>query len=255
MLNIRRNSVVSFFVRHGVVVGIVLALLLFGVFVVRVILFSRGEELFFPSQKIHYYGNPSRSVEQIRIKAVYMAPSEQDIADGWYAALQSSLAHISRFHQLQFLGKSSIVFDIYPEPLVADIARGPKKTVLPKTALDTLRGVLKERINSSPDNFSGFIQSSPNEFVVTLFLVETEESYAQENSLVFSRRALTNEIYLRSGDALLYHAFAQTLGIPVSYDSERGTAISEDVMGYGKFRPLELNYIGTAVTRRMGLLE
>ena len=141
------------FKKHKIVIGGVLLLLVLLAILAWLLMVREKAAPNLLPQKIHYYGNPSVSVEQIRIKAFYVVPKNGAPFDGWLPRLEESLKSIGRFHRLQFLGKSSIEADIYPTPITMPAGIFNQKNTDAAT-LDALQKGIQKAINESPENFS-----------------------------------------------------------------------------------------------------
>lgn len=70
--------------------------------------------------KPHRYKDADRSIEKIRIFAVYFVPKNktESIREAWGKPIESALSDLQKFHELQFAGLSKIYYTIYPAPVI-----------------------------------------------------------------------------------------------------------------------------------------
>lgn len=241
----------------------------------------------------HLAGDAQRTVERIRVSAVYFVPrdKEKDILDNWRAVLEEQLAKAQAFHSLQFQGRSSLVFSVYPEPIIgldehavydtADTNRGNPKALL------NVSEELERRVFSSggdlhrPDFPNGATGEYPVLFIlyegvgaIGGIIAESErESVADiaeelgiSESVIFkaavksvdgffllSRTFLADPEYRAFGASLLAHELYHTLGISDGYEQNTGKATSADLMGLGRYRPIETTYLRRDALRALGL--
>lgn len=244
------------------------------------------------SQAIHFYGDPGRILGDIMVYAVYFVPENKKtlIAENWRGLLETNLVKLQVFHSLQFGGRSNIQYRIYPDPVVGmsestaydtdDTANGNSR------ALITIAQELEKRVfDSSGDRFrSDFVERSSNAYPVLMVLYEgvgasggmifeSESESAGEianklglsESVVFpikiravdgffllNREFLTGR-YGTFGASLLAHEFYHTIGLPDQYDTPNGNPFSSDLMGSGRFLPIEKTYLGRDLLRQLGL--
>lgn len=249
------NQIILFFSRYkAILIGALCILLAF----VAGIKFLMARERVLPqaqAQKIHYYGNPSIPVDHIHINVFYVVPQQRKPAKDWQSELSGSLKRINQFHQLQFLGRSSIMSHVHPDPIFLDISYPGGGDGMEADSVVALNESFKRAIKKLPAELLDETTGAPNEYGVTLLLFEGTLNAAQGRVFVFSRENFSDSRQRGYADSLLYHYFARTLGIPDLYDEVGKTSPSEGVMGLGRFRPLQLNFLGSAITKKMGLLE
>jgi hypothetical protein len=66
-------------------------------------------------------------------------------------------------------------------------------------------------------------------------------------------REFVDGLYGPHGASIVAHEFYHTLGVPDAYLAHDETPTSADLMGLGRFRPLETTYLGREVLEGMGL--
>ena len=249
---------IFYFVATGVIV-IFVALL-----AARLIFFQdRNLPPILDFQRIHLYKNPTTVVENVRVFAFYAVPSDraEAIYPGWRDLLFEALQRLSRFHEIQFVGKSHIQYDVFPEPIILDDEGGAYDAASPldehhvglRRAFEEFERELTDPAGN--DKVRKFLGTSRDQYRTLVFLYEGAGAYGKEGLAAISRRALTDSRYSAFGDSWLYHQFAHALGLPDQQDSTTGLATSDDIMGLGRHRPLDLNYIAPELTRGMGLVD
>lgn len=241
----------------------------------------------------HLFNNPKRGTEHIRIAAFYFIPKNKErlAFAGWQSLLEENLGKLKSFHSLQFQGHSSLSFTVYPEPIIGlrdqlfydtgDTARGNPKALL------SIAGELEARVFDSGGDLhrSDFRWQTSGAYPVMFILYEgvgasggiigesgrkTRSEIARElgvpESVVFlvnirssdgffllSRAFLSEPEYRPFGASLLAHEFYHTLGVPDGYDVENEIPKTADIMGLGRFRPIEKTYLQRETLRALGL--
>lgn len=241
----------------------------------------------------HLFGDSQKTIERIRVGAVYFVPKDKqgDISAEWRVLLEENFKKLQAFHTLQFQGRSAVSFAVYPEPVIgraehlaydtADTNRGNPKALL------RISEELEERIFSSggdlynPDFWNsqareyqalfilyegvgaigGVIAESGRESVADIAaepgfpesVVFTANVKSVDGFFLLSRAFLADLEYRAFGASLLAHEFYHILGIPDGYDQTTGKPTSTDIMGLGRYRPIEKTYVQRAIVRGLGL--
>lgn len=243
--------------------------------------------------KPHLFGDSQRSIERIKIAAVYFVPNDRrgGIVAEWRDLLEENLKKMQVFHALQFQGRSEISFAVYPEPVIgqdghlaydtADTNRGNPKALL------NVSEELEERVFSLGGDLhrSDFWNKEEGAYPVLFILYEgvgavggviaesERESVADiarelglPESVVFrvnvksvdgffllSRTFLADLEYRLVGASLLSHEFYHTLGASDGYEQNTGKQTSSDLMGLGRYRPIERAYLQRETLRALGI--
>lgn len=243
---------------------------------------------------LHFYGDTGRPLGEIMVYAVYFVPENKKalIAENWRGLLETNLAKLRAFHSVQFGGRSQTQYRIYPDPVVGmsestaydtdDTANGNPR------ALITIAQELEKRVfNSSGDRFRSDFAGRPIDAYPVMMVLyegvgasggmifESESESAGEianklglsESVVFpidikavdgfflmNREFLTGS-YGPFGASLLAHEFYHTIGLPDQYDIPGGTPLSPDLMGSGRFLPIEKTHLGRDLLRQLGLYQ
>ncbi len=210
---------------------------------------------------VHKFNDPSSPIQKIRIAAVYFVPKNKALgaAAEWRTMLERNLERLREFHALQFRGRSEVVYDIYPAPVV-----GENENLFYDTEVtqygnpEGLRSVAREleaRIFAAGGDLyrADFAPSSSGEYRVLYILYEGVGAAGSENVAFIARRFLSDPQYSGVAATLFAHEFYHTLGIPDGYETEHATPTSPDIMGLGREAPIDRAYIESATLRAMGL--
>ena len=277
---------------------VLLGVLVIGAAIIVLVLIStrRGEETRPVIQSSpHLYKNPDVSIANIRIKIVYVIPKNRtgNIVTNWQNFIEEALAKTSKFHEIQFRGKSIIKYDIYPEPVILQesnqfydtetTARGNPRALI-AISEEIERRVFKKEGDLYDEKFAA---SEESEYPVLGLIyegvgasggviyeseLETRSEIAKQLGLsesviyivdvesadgffLLSRVFFTESQYQIFSSTLFYHEFAHTFGLPDQYDLENNVPSSNDIMGAGRRKPIETMYLDRELTRDMGIVE
>lgn len=227
--------------------------------------------------KIHFYNQLSVDISKIKLKVFYAVPKnkEKEINLNWKDIIKNSLKKISLFHQIQFRNKSLISYDIYDQPFILnnnDFYYNSNFDVVNNKSLLAIAEEIEQffdkqnnsllDINKSEYNILTVIYEGEGAFgaVITDNLEIVNWSQAKIvtttiekfNGVVFVSLDYLAEPELSTfGDSIFYHELAHTLGIPDKYEND--TNFSLDIMGVGRFEPLENNFLEEETLIKMGL--
>lgn len=237
----------------------------------------------------HIYGNSERSISKIKIFAVYFAAKNKTefIKESWGHPIQDALINLQKFHFLQFAGLSKINYAIYPRPVI-----GLKESIEYDTettdggnpsALLRIAEELENRIfNSNGDLFlKEFIEHERNEYPVLAVIyegvgavggivyeseLEIKEEIAEQAGVpeelihIVDVKSvdgffLTNILFLQNSTSVFAHEFYHTLGIPDAYATHGfyDVPLGQDIMGIGRFRPIEKTYFEKNTLKQLGV--
>lgn len=201
---------------------------------------------------VHFYRDPARSLDKIHLKVFYVVPKNRtaQIYPTWRELLSPVLEETAKFHEIQFHGLSKIQSDVFPEPLILE-----HDNIYYDTD-STNRGnpeALRRITPEVEERARGFLSSAADEFVVIGLIYEGVGASGSRGAFLLSRSFLSEEQYRPFRSSLLYHEFGHTMGLPDQYDLETGQHFSEDIMGSGRNRPLEVNYIDQALLEDLGV--
>jgi len=277
---------------------IILSVLIAGaIVIVFVVVFSRQSEEAQPviQSSPHFYKNSDVGIANIKIKMFYVVPKNRtsNIVTNWQNFIEEALAKTSKFHEIQFRGKSTIQYDIYPKPVILQesnqfydtetTARGNPHALI-AISEEIERRVFKKEGDLYDEKFAaaekseypvlgliyegvgasgGVIYESDLETrseiakqlglsESVIFIVEVESA---DGFFLLSRVFFTESQYRIFSSTLFYHEFAHTFGLPDQYDIENNVPSSNDIMGAGRKKPIEIMYLDRELTRDMGIVE
>ena len=90
-------------------------------------------------------------------------------------------------------------------------------------------------------------------YCVIVIIYEGIGASGSENVALLSRIFLTDSQYSATAATLLAHEFYHTLGLPDAYDIITAVPFSQDIMGLGRFKPIEKTYLDKDNLIQLGL--
>lgn len=202
------------------------------------------------------------------------------------------LSKMVLFHEKQYRGLSHIVFDVYPKPVILERENGFYDTdvtdrgnphALISVGEEIERRVFRQGGDLYLPEFSvarkgeyrvmgliyegvgaagGLIYESgrpeteaeiAKRFGIQEALVHKVDIASVDGFFLVSRDFLVKPEYAPNASALTYHEFSHTLGLPDEYDAVTGAPTSNDIMGIGRFTPIESAFIDSVLLEKMGL--
>ncbi|MBI1975228.1 MAG: hypothetical protein HYS57_02630 [Parcubacteria group bacterium] len=204
------------------------------------------------SPALHYFNDPSTSIENISLKIVYFIPKDKvdQTFQDWSRVAEETVQKMIAFHNIQFRSKSRVVHEIYPTPKVGEESsafydEGGTALGNPNAALRIDQELSRK--------LAPFFKTAPHEFLVKLFVYEGVGASATGNAVILSRDYLSQDSYRDTRASVFYHEFGHTLGMPEGYDIETNIPSTPDIMGSGRFRPIEITYVSEDTKSAMGL--
>ncbi|MBI2591365.1 MAG: hypothetical protein HYW34_01665 [Candidatus Brennerbacteria bacterium] len=241
----------------------------------------------------HLYGNNDVSIEKIKLMVFYAVPGDRSglIYGKWREIMKKPLEKISDFHKLQFHGGSEIDYEIYPKPVILensgsfyDSNNNGNAKALKLVAEELEKRAFKKNGDLYLENFAvsprgdypvlGIIYEGFGAIggVIEESGLESEQEFAKLKNLpesvifktsvesangffLLSRGYLSEPEFEFYGQSFLYHEFAHTFGVQDYYDHETGLAFSDDIMGAGRWRSLESNFISSDILKELGAMN
>lgn len=204
------------------------------------------------SIKPHLYKDPSVDISQIDLKIFYVVPNNLQVAPEWRTQISSILTDIVKFHELQFHNTSKLTANLYPSPVILtheDSFYDTQNTDYGNP--QGLRNIVPELESRFPD----FLKVPPGNYQATAIIYEGVGASGAENAMILSRTFLSGGEYNLDGASLFYHEFAHTFGVPDRYDLTNNQPESGDIMGNGRFKPLDTNYLGSDILKDLGVIK
>jgi hypothetical protein len=241
----------------------------------------------------HVYQNKNHTIKDINVFAFYFVPKDKIESSyaGWHDAIKKELGALEDFHSLQFQNKSSIHTSIYPQPILGLQESVVYDTEVTKNgnpkALINVSEEIQDRIFSpNGDLYNLEMSEKANEDTYSaLFILyegvgasggivhesdlKTTDEIAKElgipESVIFivdvkfaDGLFLLNRDFLSGipgifGETLLAHEFYHVIGVPDSYKTPDGNPTTQDVMGSGRFKPLDRTYLSKDTLGKLGI--
>ena len=242
--------------------------------------------------RAHVYKVPDRLIDSVRLRVFYAVPQDKAAQSkgNWQEIISRVFSDVSRFHAIQFRGFSKIDLNIFPEQVLLDhesifydsektdagnphallaVAKEIEQRIATpggdlyreefatrKDGEYVVMGIIYEGVGAS----GGLIYDSPLETLQEIALqlgvpeslihivdVESSDGFFLANS-----NCLASSVCGEPGPSLTYHEFAHALGIQDQYEGDH--SFSEDIMGLGRFKPLDSTYIDRSILKEMGVL-
>ena len=238
----------------------------------------------------HLYNNPDVSIENIHISAIYFVPKNKNPADNWKNTMEAGLIKLREFHELQFQRRSKISYEIFPEPVIGEKDSLFYDTTStdrgnPQALINASNEIERRVFANAGDLFNVNFGRDIDDVYPVLFIMyegvgasggiinESEEETAAgiaerlnlSESVIFVvdvkssdgfflvNREIVDGTHGPNGQSVLAHEFYHTLGLPDEYSLENGVAESPDIMGLGRFKPVENTYLSRELLAGLGL--
>ncbi len=212
-------------------------------------------------RSVHRMGNLEQPLSRIYISAFYFIPKnkEENIHNEWQKLLHKKLDALVRFHTVQLQGASSILYEIYPEPIIGNLDNLAYDTSITQhgnpAALRRIVPEIESRVLAKDGDLyrADFDHVPPDAYHVLVIMYEGVGSTGGDNVALISRIFLSDIEYAAVSESLLAHEFYHTLGLPDAYTIPEGIATSADIMGLGRYRPIGQTFISQKMLQELGL--
>lgn len=218
------------------------------------------KKIIIPAQSVHYFKDPSLSLDKISLKIIYFIPKDRSasINQSWKELIEPAVKDLQSFHKIQFDNRSVINYEIFPDPVIGlleaidydtqDTNRGNPY------ALSAITDELQNRFFDPAGDFykGNFAKTESEDFSVIYIIYQGVGASGIQGSALLSLSYFINAEFSGYKESLFYHEFAHTLGMPDRFDEESHIYTSFDILGNGKIRPLANAYIDFETKKEMG---
>lgn len=224
-----------------------------------------------PSATAHHAQIKSISLTDTRIDAFYFVP--KDFSDSqdpeWKKHLERALADTKLFYERQVGGGMTIQYNIFPTPIIgkedssfyngADTSKGNTSALLSVYAEINAR--IQPNVNVDGNVFSRtggtfhpsvilyegvgasamlLLDKAPKDLPKS-HVVAVDDSTPP--AFLISDYFFTGEAYKDYGVTIFAHEFGHIIGLMDAYNGDDGFSTGEDIMGMGRFKPLNATYL------------
>ncbi|MEK7090151.1 MAG: hypothetical protein AAB930_01035 [Patescibacteria group bacterium] len=253
----------------------------------------RIESTNFPAlSAIHLYNNPDVLVDNIHISAFYFVSENKigQVSGNWHNTMEVGLPKLAAFHELQFQKRSKISYAIYPEPVIGEkdnllydtenTGRGNPRALIAiseelerrvfKPDGDLYRKdfaeiggqgypvifIMYEGVGATGGIIHESARETASEIAADLGLAESVifvvDVSSADGFFILNRETLEGK-HGPNGETIVAHEFYHTLGVEDKYSLDTGRAESADLMGLGRFKPLENTFLSKDTLNALGL--
>jgi hypothetical protein len=198
-----------------------------------------------------------RSISSLDLLVVYFVPSDREAVEDeiWKTSVADAVRKLKEFHDVQLQHRSTL------NVVIRDALVTGEKTGKEYDTDDTnegnpagLRAISEElelRLSPGGDLHSELANFNGRRPIVYIVYEGVGSSGSPDGSALINRRFLTDTMSIAYGTSHFVHEFYHTIGVPDAYDSE-DISFESDIMGLGRRRPLEVNYLSAATLKSLG---
>ena len=198
----------------------------------------------------HAYGDAAADISKINLKIFYVVPNNLLIAPSWHNDIAGILDDEIKFHATQFHNFSRLLPEVYPNPVTLEHEDIFYDTA--NTDLGNPQG-LKNIVPELQRRFADFLQVPKGNYLAIAIIYEGVGAAGAPNAMILSRTFLAKDEYKLVGKSLFYHEFAHTFGLPDSYSLTNNLPSANDIMGSGRYKPFDTNYLSPNLLAGLGL--
>ena len=254
----------------NIIFGMIAASILLAVFLI--VKHQRALETVGPVKVTAHHGQiKSISLEDTRVDAFYFVPKdfENSIDSAWKQHLENALSQTKLFYEKQVGGGINITYNIFPTPILGkedstfyngnDTSQGNPSALILVYA--EIQARIASDINVDGNSFSrtgGTFHPSVILYegvgASAMLLLDTVPKDLPKSHVVaiddssapaflISDYFFTGDSYKDYGTTFFAHEFGHIIGLVDAYTGDTGFSTSEDIMGMGRFKPLNATYL------------
>lgn len=210
----------------------------------------------------HFYGQPGQSISRVKIVAFYFIPKNKQelLITNWQKVLTDNLTKLQKFHGLQLQGRSEIIYEIYPRPVVGlenNLFYDTNDTQFGNPqALRSIAQELGKRVFDRAGDLYllDFAKATAEgEYQSIVIMYQGVGASGSDNTALISSTFLTKDEYKGYGASILAHEFYHTLGVPEGYEVPSSISFTSDVMGLGRLKPIDKTFLNQETIKQLGL--
>lgn len=222
---------------------------------------------------IHHFEDAKIDLTHIIISVFYFVPQdrEENIFGDWQSTIKKVMDETVAFHANQFKSQSELTYRLYPKPVIGQetvTSYAQDDTPIEPKSLGRIIKELDRRVfQPSGDLFDpGYSQSPNGSYIMKIIIYEADPpkfaqvsqtgeigGYSDQNTTLVARKILTDLPNQPYGPSIVYHEIGHMIGLPESYDYQSNQPSTNDIMGSGRSRPIQNNYLNPEVLKKMGV--
>ena len=202
----------------------------------------------------HEYDGKTK-ISSIDLLVLYFVPKNKKpfTDEEFHKVILDVSSDLVLFHKIQLNNRSKINLDVHLDPII-----GQSDSFVYDTddtgygnphALISILDEIKKRIS---DGDLAYLTKG-NKNSPTIYIVyEGVGASGSKDGAILSRSFLTKDEYLKVRSSLFAHEFYHTIGVPDGYD-QNDLSFTSDIMGLGRRRPIQANYLSSEVLSHFGI--
>lgn len=222
---------------------------------------------------IHHFEDAKIDLTHIIVWVFYFVPEDhkEKIFGDWQPTIKKVMDETVTFHASQFKSQSELTYRLYPKPVigqetVASYAKDDTPTE-PKSLGRIIKELDRRVFQASGDLYDpGSSQSPTGSYTMKIIIYEADPpklaqvsqtgeigGYSDQNTTLVARKILTDLPNQPYGSSIVYHEIGHMMGLTEGYDYQSNQPSTNDIMGSGRSRTLEHNYINPDILKTMGV--